>query len=249
MPGNSWVDNEVKAAITAASSTPVVAAGKTVVALAASVDWTSKMNPIKNQGQCGSCWAFTAVGTLEAGIRIKNGSVYTFSEQELVDCCMRNLTICSVSSGCNGGSTIQAYNYVASYGIATSSYIYTGLQSTTCKRASYARNKMLKTSGTYTAIIPNNANYLKGNVTARPVAVYVDATSWMTYASGIFNKCNFTAINHAVILVGYDANNNWKLRNHWSTTWGEAGYIRIAPNNTIGGACGILSSPFIPNFL
>lgn len=263
-PGQAWMDEEMKknadpivgatSSRTSTTSTSTTTSNSTtttpVVGLSTSVDWTNIMNPVKDQGQCGSCWTFAAVATLESGLRIRNGTSRIFSEQELVDCCDGDLnSICSVSQGCNGGSTIQAYNYVAKYGISNSSYTYTAAQGT-CKNTSYVKTKMLKTNGTYTTVASNNLNYFKGNLTMRPLTIYIDANSWQFYSVGIFTGCTYAGANHAVTAVGYDSSGNWKIRNSWGTSWGESGYIRIAPNNSVdGGACGVLKFPYIPNFL
>jgi C1A family cysteine protease len=91
-----------------------------IIRIPTSVDRTSQMTPIKNQGQCGSCWTFCAVGLIESGRKVKNGSTFDLAEQEIVDCCTKSLisNICSMGSGCNGGNSEQALTYVSKSGIA-----------------------------------------------------------------------------------------------------------------------------------
>jgi len=113
------VPNRIRASQAAASST-VSTTGVITTSIATSIDWTPKMTPVKDQGQCGSCWVFSAVGVIEGKVRIKNGSVYDFAEQEIVDCCNYRLSsrICSYSDGCNGGIGEQTLQYIGKSGIA-----------------------------------------------------------------------------------------------------------------------------------
>jgi cathepsin L len=204
------------------------------------------MTPVKDQGQCGSCWAFAAIGVIEAGIKMKNGTVCDFSEQEIVDCCSSTLSknVCSVGSGCNGGNSEQALTYVSKSGIAPEIvYPYTAVTGKTCKNTTNTtlRHKVVNASYPVTYVTAGSAIALQTALNTRPIAIYVDATYWSPYVSGIFTGCSsHISLNHAVVAVGYDAVGNWKVRNSWSATWGEAGYIRLAAGNS----CGILSDPF-----
>jgi C1A family cysteine protease len=187
------------------------------------------VTPVKNQGSCGSCWAFSATGALEGLSKIGFGGLQSFSEQQLVDC--------SGSYGnnaCNGGLMDYAFKYVRDHGITTeSAYPYKAVKGT-CATNSGA----FKVSG-YTDVsgCTNLANAIGG----RPVSVAVDASNWSAYRSGVFNNCK-TSLNHGVLLVGItDA--YWLVKNSWGTGWGEAGYIRVARGNT----CGICNQPSYPN--
>lgn len=185
------------------------------------VDWTAqgKVTPVKNQGQCGSCWAFSAVGVTESFFLFK-GQNTNLSEQQLVDCSRPQ-----GNQGCNGGWPHSALTYVQANGITSeSAYPYV------------ARDQQCKTQGGAWKIAGYNSysgcNGLSSQINNSPISVTVDATNWSPYKSGVFNNCA-TGINHAVLLTGV-VGGNWKIKNSWGTSWGEAGYIRLASGNTCG---------------
>jgi cathepsin L len=185
------------------------------------VDWTTqgKVSPVKNQGQCGSCWAFSTTGVLESWSLIKGQSV-SLSEQQLVDC-SRSYG----NQGCQGGWPSSALNYVKDHGITTeSAYPYVG------------QNKACGTNGGSFKISSyasySGCNGLSSAINGKPISVTVDATNWSPYKSGIFNNCG-ASINHAVLLVGV-VGGAWKIKNSWGTGWGEQGFIRLASGNTCG---------------
>jgi C1A family cysteine protease len=186
------------------------------------VDWTSqgKVSHVKNQGQCGSCWAFSATGVTESFFLFK-GQTVDLSEQQLVDC-TRNLG----NQGCNGGWPSNALKYGVSQGFTTTSaYPYV------------AKDQQCKVQGGSYKIAGQTSfsgcNGLSNGINAHPISVTVDATNWSPYKSGVFNNCA-ASINHAVLLVGVDASGAWKIKNSWGTSWGESGFIRLAAGNTCG---------------
>ncbi len=189
--------------------------------LSAPIDWTTKgfVSPVKNQGNCGSCWAFSAVATLESYSLMKGKSV-NLSEQQLVDCSKKY-----GNEGCNGGFNYQGLAYVKDHGIATGAdYPY------------IAKTQGCKTDGGAFKI--SSVSVAKGcpavlaALDSRPLGVSVDATNWSHYAAGIFSNCK-TSLNHDVFLVGATTD-YWKIKNSWGTTWGENGFIRLATGNTCG---------------
>lgn len=185
------------------------------------VDWTTsgKVTRVKNQGQCGSCWAFSAVGVLESFYLFK-GQNTNLAEQQLVDCSRPQ-----GNQGCNGGWPHSALTYIQSNGIADeSAYPYVA-KDQSCKVQGGAH----KISG-YNSY--SGCNGLSSQINNSPVSVTVDATNWSPYRSGVFTNCA-TGINHAVLLVGV-VGGAWKIKNSWGTGWGEAGYIRIGAGNTCG---------------
>jgi C1A family cysteine protease len=193
------------------------------------VDWTTQgfVTPVKNQGNCGSCWAFSATGALE-GLSKSTGSLQSFSEQQLVDC--------SGSYGnqaCNGGLMDNAFKFVKDHGIVLEAeYAYKAVKGT-CQKT----GGDFKITG-FTDI--KNCNDLATGLSGRPIAVAVDATNWSPYKSGVFNNCK-TSLNHGVLLVGV-SDQAWKVKNSWGAAWGESGFIRLARGNTCG-ICNVASYP------
>ena len=185
------------------------------------VDWTTKgkVSRVKNQGQCGSCWAFSATGVMESSALFA-GKTVDLSEQQLVDCSRPQ-----GNQGCNGGWPSNALKYVQAKGITTeSAYAYVA-KDQTCKTDGGA----FKISGQKSF---SSCSGLSTQINNSPISVTVDATNWSTYKSGVFNNCK-ASINHAVLLVGA-IGGNWKIKNSWGTSWGEGGYIRLATGNTCG---------------
>ncbi len=196
----------------------------------ADIDWTTKgvLTGVKDQGRCGSCWAFSSTGALEALNKIKGGEMQSYSEQQLVDCSRSYGNM-----GCNGGLMDSAFRYVKDHGIALeSAYPYTAKDGT-CNTFTPA----FKISG-FTDV--RGCANLYTALGGRPVSVAVDATNWSLYSSGVFTNCG-TKLNHGVLLVGAtDA--YWTIKNSWSNGWGEKGFIRLARGNT----CGLCNQPSYP---
>lgn len=184
-------------------------------------DWSTsgKVSKIKNQGQCGSCWAFSATGALESFSLFKGASV-SLSEQQLVDCSRPQ-----GNQGCNGGWPSSALKYVISKGIASEDEYSYVAKDQACKKDGGSFKISAQTS------FPG-CNGISNAITAHPLSVTVDAEKWSAYKSGVFSNCG-SSIDHAVLLVGI-VGGNWKIKNSWGTTWGEAGYIRLASGNTCG---------------
>ena len=187
------------------------------------VDWTKsgKVSKVKNQGQCGSCWAFSATGAMESWSLFKGQSV-SLSEQQLVDCSRPQ-----GNQGCNGGWPASALNYVQSKGITTSSAYPYVAKDQTCK----TQGGSFKISG-HTSY--SGCSGLVSGIASHPISVAVDANKWSSYKTGVFSSCG-TSIDHAVLLVGI-VGGNWKIKNSWGTGWGESGYIRLSGT---GNTCGI----------
>ncbi|KAK8880483.1 hypothetical protein M9Y10_003159 [Tritrichomonas musculus] len=207
----------------------------------ASIDWRIRgvVNPIKDQGQCGSCWAFSAIQTVESIDCISNGSLLSLSEQSLVDCCF-------ACFGCSGGNPYLAISYIVEkqggkFNLETD-YPYTGVLGN-CHFDEY--KKYGSVSG-YLSIATDDEDDLAEKVENNgPTSVSIDASSWsfQLYESGIYddNKCNKEAINHSIGCVGFGVEGDtkyWIIRNSWGTSWGEEGYMRMIWENNI---CGIAS--------
>jgi C1A family cysteine protease len=207
------------------------------------VDWRDKgvLTPVKNQGQCGSCWSFSVTATLESAVAIAKKTLYSFSEQQLVDCCGVKGFQCQ---GCNGAWPEWAFNYINSAGIVLESqYSYTAKVGS-CKDVSGQAKKFLNTAKPWSML--SNVDSLKSSLaTTGPVSVCVDATNWSAYKSGVFSNCGVSTLNHAVTAVGYTTDGTWIVRNSWGASWGENGFIRLKS----GGTCGIDKHALIPNLV
>merc|ERR1711990_1398783 len=213
--------------------------------IADSVDWStdrSVVNPVKDQGQCGSCWAFSAVGTVESAYALAAGKLGSYAEQQLVDCSTNG-----GSEGCNGGFNQYGISYIGSTGIAAeSSYPYTATDGS-CRASSVSKTLAAGAVAGYQSVGKNNAA-LQSAITSGPVSVTVDAdNSWQSYRSGVLSKsCGiFGQIDPAVIAVGYDTSaDTFKIRNSWGASWGEGGYVRIS-NSVSNPYCLYNTAPFV----
>ncbi|KAF7494212.1 Digestive cysteine proteinase 3 [Sarcoptes scabiei] len=209
------------------------------------VDWTLLKNvvaPIKDQKQCGSCWAFSAVASMESQNALKTGQLVELSEQELVDC-----SDGEGNEGCDGGWMDSAFEFVIKAdGIDTEkSYPYHGVNQV-CR--SYQKNKTIgATIETYVDVKAKSEKALQ-RATAKvgPISVAIDASSqdFQLYKSGIYNEpdCSPIDLDHGVAVVGYGVLNGvpyWKVRNSWGVSWGMDGYILMSRNRH--NQCGIAS--------
>lgn len=219
----------------------------TNVSLPFSIDWREKdiITNVKNQGGCGSCWSFSATGSIEAIHAIKTGKLLNISEQQLVDCSSNY-----GNQGCQGGSMDNAFKYVIDNGLCLESeYPYQGVQGQciSCKEVVNISD--------YKDVIPNNEEILKRVVHQQPVSVAIQANlqSFQLYSSGVYSDplCG-KQLDHGVLIVGYgyDISSNmdyWIVKNSWGPHWGENGYIRIQRNiQDNSGLCGIAMQPSIP---
>jgi len=211
------------------------------VAIPAKVDWRDEgaVLPIKNQGHCGSCWAFAAVATLEGAHKISTGELTDLSEQQLVDCSYRY-----GNQGCEGGWPLKALQYVRdNQGLDTEeSYPYMTKMGYCHYNRKYVGSLIKQIYRTQTGSEDSLAMCL---AMYGPVAVAVDATEMMSYSGGIYNniRCNPHNLNHAVTVVGYTTD-SWIIKNSWSTHWGEQGYMRLARNK--GNMCGVAMDGVFP---
>jgi C1A family cysteine protease len=190
-------------------------------------DWQSNgaVTGVKNQGQCGDCWAFSTVGALEGLYQIKTGTLDSFSEQQLTDC-----SDAFGNMGCNGGLMDNAFKYVEQYGIETESdYPFVGTDQK-CKYNS--ADVVYKITG-YTDVTPKNNDDLQTALYQQVVSIAIDAENIMLYTSGVFSNTNCgTQLDHGVTLVGWGVDSSsskpyWRVKNSWGTSWGESGYIRF----------------------
>jgi cathepsin L len=200
-----------------------------------SVDWRTKgvVSAVKNQGGCGSCWAFSTAETVESALAIATGKPpLILSEEELVDC-MPNPDACGGTGGCEGATQPEGFAFVSKNGMASEQgYPYTAHDGK-CKN--FTPEVLPGAIASYVALPTNNYTALMNAVAnVGPIAISADAEPWQLYEGGVFsNKCG-SDIDHAIQLVGYGsakevfkAKDYWLVRNSWGATWGEKGYIRI----------------------
>jgi len=219
-----------------------------VAPLPDSVDWRAKgaVTAVKNQGQCGSCWAFSTTGVVEGFHFIKQGQLISFSEQQIVDC-----DTSGEDQGCDGGLPYVALQYVAKEGLETEAdYPYTGADGT-CK---YASGKATQVVGGYQFVTANSTDHLKEAVVSMPVSVGIEAdqNAFQLYKSGIIKTGCGANLDHAVLVVGYHtvgAIECFIVKNSWGGDWGLDGYVQIWTSGAANhgqGVCGILAEPVIP---
>jgi C1A family cysteine protease len=177
------------------------------------VNWQDEgaVTPIKNQGQCGSCWAFSTTGGLEGLSKVEYGTLESFSESQLVDCSSKY-----GNHGCNGGLMDNAFKFVKDNGIVhEDEYPYVAKQ-----------NKCKTTTGPFKIsgyVDIKKCDDLATSLTGRPISVAVDASNWSSYRSGVFSNCK-TSLNHGVTLVGM-SDQYWLVKNSWGGSWGSNGNI------------------------
>lgn len=199
-------------------------------------DWTGTYTtPVKNQAQCGSCWAFSATEQIESDTMRTLDKTYILGPQQLVSCTP------FPSMGCNGGWTENAYKYVEKAGgiEQESDYPYTSKTGKT-GQCQADPSKYVVTVDEYYGVNgeQNMADYMLGT---GPLSVCLDANSWNTYTGGIMKVCG-NQVDHCVQAVGVDTSSNgfWKVRNSWGTGWGESGYIRLSYGSN---TCDITNDP------
>lgn len=213
------------------------------------VDWRKEgaVTPVKNQGQCGSCWAFSTTGSLEGQQFRKSGKLVSLSEQQLVDCSGK-----TGNEGCNGGLMDNAFEYIKENGgIDTEdSYPYHAHN----EKCHFNKKTIGATCSGYMDIESGDEEALQQAVaTVGPVSIAIDVTEdkFMFYKEGIFvdDSCSNSreALNHGVLAVGYGSNSTtdfWLVKNSWGQSWGEDGYIRMARN--LNNMCGIATAASYP---
>jgi len=235
----------LKSVMTGVQLNTEVAPAANLSALPKSFNWVSKgaVTSVKDQGDCGSCWAFGAVGTMEGQLFLKKGKLENLSEQNLVDCdheCQTYSGYKICDEGCDGGMEPNAFQYVIkNNGINTlKDYPYTAKEGK-CK---FDSAKAVKGFSSWNYVTVKKEDDLRQYLYENgPVSVGVHADEWFYYSGGVFNSACQTENDHAVLLTGWgetsDGTPYWIIKNSWGTDWGIKGYIHLIRNKN---KCGIL---------
>lgn len=234
----------------------VVANMKPVNELPKSVDWRNSgiVTAVKNQGMCGSCWAFASTSVIESSLAKETGLLFDLSTQQTA-MCSPNPEKCGGTGGCAGATAEIAFDYYANSQGIFEEWAYSYLSFYGQNMECSLPNKAKPVAGItgYVQLPANNYTALMNAVaTVGPIAISVDASNWGSYKGGIFSGCNQANpdIDHAVVLVGYGeevvgdlTQKYWLVRNSWSPAWGEQGYIRIARFDFDEQICGTDVTP------
>merc|ERR1712168_45581 len=221
--------------------------------LPASVDWRNNntISAVKNQGHCGSCWAFCTAEMIESYAAIATGNLLELSTQQVTSCTPNPLS-CGGTGGCSGSIPQLGYTYLQLFGHVTEeAYPYVSGSNGDTGDCMYDLENATPVIGItgYNTLPSNDQEAVMTHLAeVGPLAVTVDASSWGLYSSGVFDGCSFDSniqLNHAVQLVGYgtDASEGdyWIVRNSWGDHYGENGYIRLKRQST--AQCGTDSTP------
>jgi C1A family cysteine protease len=208
------------------------------------LDWRTKgaVTPVKNQGQCGSCWSFSTTGSVEGAHQIATGNLVSLSEQQLVDCAGS-----AGNQGCNGGLMDDAFTWIISNGGITTeeNYPYTaadGTCNTGVNAAATISSFIDVPQGQESALTPALAN---GPVS---IAIEADQSAFQFYSGGVMDGRCGKKLDHGVLLVGYGTDSGkdyWIVKNSWGASWGEQGYIRLIQGQDQCGLSDAASYPVV----
>ena len=219
------------------------------VDIPSSVNWTAKgaVSPVKNQEQCGSCWAFSTTGSVEGAWFLANGALPSLSEQQLVDC-----STAEGNQGCNGGLMDYGFEYIVkNKGITTeTAYPYTATGPNACVAAG---KPVAATILGYKDVPVNSETALETAIAQTPVSVAVEADQsvFQFYSGGVMDSACGTQLDHGVLAVGYGTlggKDYYLVKNSWGASWGANGYILLGRGAKFNpsGQCGIQMAASYP---
>jgi len=210
-----------------------------------SINWKTKgaVTAVKNQGQCGSCWAFSSTGSIEGADQIAGGDLTSLSEQQLMDC-----SKAEGNMGCNGGLMDNAFKYVEKHPLETeSAYPYKMRTGSRCE----AHGTGVGHISGFSDVRQDNAEALKAALMNGPVSIAIEADKsvFQRYTGGVItSRACGKKLDHGVLAVGFDTEANGEeyflVKNSWGASWGVDGYVKISAASS--NVCGILSAPCQP---
>merc|ERR1712137_409839 len=221
-------------------------------ALPDSIDWVKlgAVSPVKDQKSCGSCWAFSAIGALEGAAKLKKGVLKQMSEQQLIDCSLKN-------DGCSGGLMDDAFQYAMTAAICSEeSYPYLAEDGGACMNHCNVVLEAGALAG-YTDVGHTDGDLMSALAT-QPVSVAIEANhrAFQFYKKGVFSSLCGATLDHGVLAVGYgtwtDGKPYYKIKNSWGASWGMDGYILLLRETHFWkrtGECGVLQVASYPRML